>query len=39
VRARKWPEFCDAIGGLAAAENAHAQAVTDWEKWNADSEG
>lgn len=39
VKARDWPEFCAACGGLQKMENEHSNAVRAYEQWIADGEG
>ena len=39
VKARGWPEFCNACGGLEGLYAAHDEAVARYEQWVSDGEG
>jgi hypothetical protein len=39
LKARHWPEFCDACGGQEKLNTAHADTVAEYNQWLSDGEG
>jgi hypothetical protein len=39
VKARDWPEFREATGGQERLDQAHADALREYEQWLSDGEG
>jgi hypothetical protein len=39
VKARDWPEFREATGGQIKLDEAHADALREYEQWLSDGEG